>query len=215
MGSSGPGVAPDIRSVGTASLELADRGIPEAFFSDRRAHAIGPVHLVQARASLGHAIAAVNAAVASSVPGLNGVLVRPRPEAEGLLVLRHITLAIGLTGAIVLLMALLGIYAVMGYAVLQRTRIIGIMTALGASPGQVYRETILQGLKLVALGLAPGLIIGMAVERLINPAFWGGRNLSVWSYAALTMAFLVAGWTASHGAGRKGASVDPAIALRL
>src|SRR5580765_4211357 len=66
-----------------------------------------------------------------------------------------------------LLLAVIGIYGVMAYAVNQRTREIGIRMALGATRGEVQRMIVIQGFRLTLLGVVVGLAASLATSRLI------------------------------------------------
>lgn len=119
-----------------------------------------------------------------------------------------------LLGAVALTLAAMGVFAVMAYAVNQRTQEFGLRIALGASSGQVLRLVLGQGLRLAALGVAGGLVLTVAVTRLLT-AFLHGVHpldpvvLGVVS-ALLAVIALAACWLPAWRATR----VDPIVALR-
>lgn len=119
-----------------------------------------------------------------------------------------------LTGAVALAMAVLGIYPVTSYAVVQQTRTIGIQLALGASPERVYFDTLKRGLWLVGTGLFLGLALGALLELLVNPSFWGVSPFAIPVYAGTVIVFSFVGLAACHQASWRGARVEPAVALR-
>jgi len=80
-----------------------------------------------------------------------------------------------LLGSVALMLAAMGVYAVMAYAVSQRTQEFGVRMALGASPGQVLGLVVGQGLRLVALGIGIGLPLAGGITRLLT-AFLHGVN---------------------------------------
>ena len=123
------------------------------------------------------------------------------------------SLAAGL-GLISLLLAAVGLYSVMAYAVTQRTQEIGIRMALGARPLDVLGDILRRGMGLTAIGLAGGLVASFAVTHLIagmlvnvsatDPATFAGGALFLAAVAAL----------ASYLPARRATKVDPMITLR-
>jgi putative ABC transport system permease protein len=123
----------------------------------------------------------------------------------------------GLTASfagLALLLAAIGIYGVVSFAVAQRTREIGLRMALGASRGGVLRLVMGQGMKPVLAGIALGITGSFALSRLIGgflfdvpPTDW------VTFLAAPTVLFIVA-LTANLAPARRAACVDPIMALR-
>jgi predicted permease len=123
------------------------------------------------------------------------------------------SLAAGL-GLISLLLAAVGLYSVMAYAVTQRTQEIGIRMALGARPRDVLGDILRRGMGLTAIGLAAGLAASFAVTRLIagmlvnvsatDPATFAGGALFLVAVAAL----------ASYLPARRATKVDPMVTLR-
>jgi predicted permease len=123
------------------------------------------------------------------------------------------SLAAGL-GLISLLLAAVGLYSVMAYAVTQRTQEIGIRMALGARPLDVLGDILRRGMGLTAIGLAGGLVASFAVTHLIagmlvnvsatDPATFAGGAFFLAAVAAL----------ASYLPARRATKVDPMITLR-
>lgn len=208
------GVVTDRQVQTRGRVGISTVGAPDIYFSERQAIGSTPTHWVRARGSLGAAQAAVVAQVRAVAPGLRYFRVAQAREQEGVVVLRIIATVLLLTGAAALGMAVLGIYAVTSYAVVQRTRTIGIQLALGASPERVYLETIKRGLWLVGVGLFLGLALGGLLELLVNPSFWGASPFSIPVYAGTIILFSIVGIAACHQAGRRGARVEPAVALK-
>jgi len=121
---------------------------------------------------------------------------------------------LGAFGVVALLLAAVGLYGVVAFAVAQRTREIGIRVALGARSGEVLRLMLRQGLVLAGIGLAVGLPIAFAASRLLSGFLLGGGAADplafVLAAAALTAVTLVASWIPARRATR----VDPMVALR-
>jgi putative ABC transport system permease protein len=119
--------------------------------------------------------------------------------------------AFGLIGS---LLAAVGLYGLMAYAVTHRTREIGIRMALGARRRDVLKLVIGQGMWLVFVGLMIGLLASLAITRLMESLLFGvsPTDLATFVVGALSLAFvaLLACWIPA----RRAAKVDPMIALR-
>jgi predicted permease len=117
-------------------------------------------------------------------------------------------------GLLALLLSAIGLYAVVSSAVGQRTREIGIRTALGAQPGEVVRMFFAKGLALSAIGLALGLPLSMIVTRvLVTSLNWpitSSPMLGVATGAGVLMVASVAAWIPA----RRASTIDPLVALR-
>ena len=93
--------------------------------------------------------------------------------AESLARRRFHTLLLGAFGALALVLASVGIYGVVSYGVAQRTREIGIRTALGANRGDVLRLVFRQSLRLAAIGLVIGAVAAVGLTRFLSSLLFG------------------------------------------
>jgi putative ABC transport system permease protein len=113
-----------------------------------------------------------------------------------------------------LLLAALGIYGVMAYAVARRTHEIGIRMALGAQRADVLGMIMGQGMKLVAAGLAIGLAASLALTRLMTSLLYDVKPTDPLTYAAVALLLISIALAANLAPARRAVSVDPTVALR-
>jgi ABC-type antimicrobial peptide transport system permease subunit len=129
----------------------------------------------------------------------------PQRMASGLLLL---------LGAVALALAALGVYGVMSYAVAQRTQEFGVRLALGATPRDVVWLVVRHGLVLTAVGVAIGLVLSVAMTRLVAGFLNGVSPFDPVTYVAVPVFLAVVGLLASGLPARRATRVDPVIALR-
>ncbi len=111
-------------------------------------------------------------------------------------------------------LALMGIYGVVGFAVEQRTREIGIRVALGAPKAVIIRDLMSDGLKVIGAGVLIGLIVCVAVGRLLTTFVGGGFGDHVATSLFVAMAFAGFATGACYLPARRAAALDPVAALR-
>ncbi|HEV3455472.1 MAG TPA: ABC transporter permease [Thermoanaerobaculia bacterium] len=124
------------------------------------------------------------------------------------------TLLIGCFGALALLLAAVGIYGLVSYSVAQRTHEIGIRVALGAGRREVLRMVIVQGMGLVAAGLAVGLAVAWACSRLLADQLYEIKVTDPLTYAGVPLLLAAVALAANWLPARRATRVDPLEALR-
>ena len=127
---------------------------------------------------------------------------------------RFYTVLVGIFATIAAIVAGIGIYGVLSYAVAQRTREIGIRVALGAERRQVVGIVMRQGALLVALGLTMGLIGAAALTRYVSGMLFGITPLDAYTYVSVAAAFAALALLACFIPARRAARLDPLAALR-
>jgi putative ABC transport system permease protein len=127
---------------------------------------------------------------------------------------RFMTAMMSVFAAIALLLAGVGLYAVMAYAVSQRTHEIGIRLALGARSGDIMRLVTGQGLKLTLAGLALGMAGAFALTRVMEPLLYGVAPTDPLTFILISLALSGAALLACWIPARRATKVDPMIALR-
>jgi predicted permease len=121
---------------------------------------------------------------------------------------------LGIAGAMALALAVIGIYGVLAYVVSQRTREIGIRSALGARPGQLEQMFLRQGLALTGVGLAVGVVAAVALGRWMSSLLFGVGPLDPLTYVAALAVTMAAAALASYVPARRAATIDPIETLR-
>ena len=116
--------------------------------------------------------------------------------------------------ALGLLLSALGIYAVLSFAVNQRTQEIGVRLALGAKPGDVLKMVVGDGLRLFAMGLAVGVAAALALSRLMSHLLFGVSAGDPTSYVSVMAILAVVTLLACYLPARRAMRVQPMSALR-
>jgi ABC-type antimicrobial peptide transport system permease subunit len=113
-----------------------------------------------------------------------------------------------------LLLASLGVYAVVSFAVGRRTQEMGIRVALGASSTRIMRMVIGESLLSVGVGLAAGLLLAVLSMRALQGMLFGVGSTDAVTFVAASVLLLGAAGVAAYLPARRAARADPLLALR-
>ena len=127
---------------------------------------------------------------------------------------RFQALLLGLFAMLALLLACVGLYGVISYAVVQRTHEIGVRMALGAQPLDVLRLVIRQGLSLTLAGLGIGIVAGTFVTRVLTDMLFGVTPRDPLTFVGVPALLLLVALLACYIPARRATRIDPLIALR-
>ena len=124
------------------------------------------------------------------------------------------SVTLGIFAFVALLLASIGIYGVMAFAVTQRTQEIGIRIALGARSADVLKLVVKHGMKLALLGMVIGLAGSWAITRFIEKLLFGVQATDLLTFSVVSVCLLVAAFVACYLPARRATKVDPLVALR-
>jgi predicted permease len=127
---------------------------------------------------------------------------------------RFILFLMGLFSAIALSLAAIGMYGVMSYSVAQRTHEFGVRMALGAGKRDLLGMVTAQGLKLVLIGIACGVVLALVVARVLSSLVYGVGVRDGATFVVVSLVAALAGLIACYVPARRATKADPMVALR-
>ena len=127
---------------------------------------------------------------------------------------RYLSVLVGMFAVAALVLSVVGVYGVMAYFVEQHTRDIGIRLALGGEPSDVRRMVVLQGLRLVVVGVGLGVGASFLTARFLTTLLFGVSATDLRAMAAVPVALVAMAAVACLVPGRRAANLDPAEILR-
>jgi putative ABC transport system permease protein len=122
--------------------------------------------------------------------------------------------ALVLFGGLALLLASIGVYGLLSQSVAQRTRELGVRIAVGATPADVYRLVIGEGLRLTAVGLGAGVLMALAASRAISALLYGIAPTDGATFATVIGTLAAVAVMASYLPARRAMRVNPIETLR-
>ena len=127
---------------------------------------------------------------------------------------RFVAFLAGALAGIALLLACIGIAGVTTYSIVQRTGEIGIRVTLGARPAEILRMVLSQNFAPVAVGLAAGLVLSIAIAPLLRGLLFGVEPGDPFNYVAVLSILALVGGLACYFPARQATRLDPLVALR-
>jgi putative ABC transport system permease protein len=127
---------------------------------------------------------------------------------------RFTIILVGAFSALALILASIGIYGVISYSVVQRTREIGIRMALGASQGQILAMVIGGGARLALIGIAIGAVGALVLTQFIRSFLYGISPSDPLTFTGISLILACVAIAASYVPARRAMKVDPNVALR-
>jgi predicted permease len=146
--------------------------------------------------------------------GIDAIVPMEQLEATSRSQQRFYAVMLGVFAAVSSILAAIGVYGVLAYAVAQSTKEIGVRMALGARAGQVLAMIMRRGLTLTAVGVGLGLMAAAAGSRAIESMLFGITPLDPPTFIAVAVGFAIIAALASYWPARHATQVDPAITLR-
>jgi putative ABC transport system permease protein len=128
--------------------------------------------------------------------------------------LAYVAVMLAVLGGIALVLASVGVYGLMAFAVSERTHEIGIRMALGAQPGQILALVLRRGVLLTFSGMALGLVAAHALARVLSGLIFGVSATDWLTFVGIPLLLAVVAFLACYVPARRAIRVDPMVALR-
>jgi predicted permease len=159
---------------------------------------------------------AIRAEVRAADPNLPAPTMTTLAQATSVALLpQRVAVAVtGVLGAAGLLLAAIGLYGVLSFAVAQRTRELGVRIALGATSSDVVKLIVGQGMRLAGTGMAIGVALALGAARLLTPFLFGVSPADPITFLAIGAVLTSAVLVASYLPARRASKADPVVSLR-
>jgi predicted permease len=205
------GVAADVRSI-----ELREEAAPEFYLSALQDTFQNMSLVIHTSVEPGSVSAAVRQAAAEvdKSAAVSDVKTLEHIVNQAVAQPRFNLFLLGLFSCVALLLSAAGIYGVTAYSVTQRTHEFGIRMALGAQVGDVLKMIMRQGMLLIVVGVAIGIVASLALTRLLRTLLFGVSATDPLTFVAITALLMVVALLACYVPARRATKVDPLVALR-
>jgi predicted lysophospholipase L1 biosynthesis ABC-type transport system permease subunit len=197
---------------------LTEDPMPTMFFPILQSPSTSAILIVRMRPNSGYQSYELAASMRNALrkldPGLPVTIeTRDKPLDSTLFGPRIATIALGVLGGMGAMLSITGIFGMAAYSVSKRLRELGIRVALGAQRGEVLRAALGRPLKLLALGSAAGLGLGLLATKVLAFIVYQATPRDPLVLAGVVLAMLVLGLVATWIPARRALSVDPLILL--
>jgi len=175
-----------------------------------------PTIVVRTEIPAGAAVGELRAAVSAidSAIAVDRIETMQQLVSESVAQPRFRTMILAAFSLVALVMASIGIYGVMNYLVIQRTREFGIRLSLGATPTDVLRLVLVRAVTLISAGTCLGLAGSVLLVQLITKLLFGTAPLDPLTFAAVPVLLAAVALVASYIPARRATRIDPIVALR-
>jgi predicted permease len=208
------GVAPDVKHI-----SLREKSIPEIFviYTQKQWPSMSNMRVaLRTKVDPASMTKSVRVAIHSGDPDLPLAKIATLTTLvnDSLSQPRFAMLLLAAFSLLALLLASIGMYGVISYAVAQRLQEIGIRMALGAERRNVFGMVLGHGARLAGLGIAIGLVVALGVTRLMSSFLYGIESTDPFTFAAVSLLLLATALLACYLPARRATRVDPMVALR-
>jgi len=204
--------------VGRVKMESLsdDSNRVQGYFSFSQVPFSGMTVIVKGNGDPNQLVASARAQVRSIDPDQPIYNIRTMDEIRGEAVApqRLNLMLLSIFAGIAFVLAVVGIYGVMSYAVTQRTHEIGIRMAIGAQPRDVFRMILGQGMLLTIIGMVVGLVGAFALTRLMATMLFAVKPTDPATFAGVALLLATVALVACYIPGRRATKVDPVNSLR-
>jgi putative ABC transport system permease protein len=133
--------------------------------------------------------------------------------ADSMADLSFMMIALGLSAGLALVLGMVGLYGILSATVAERTRELGVRIALGAQPGRVRRMVVVQGIRVVVVGIVVGIVVVLFGARALDSLLYGVPAYDAVTIVVASLAMLLVGLAASWIPAYRASAVDPARTL--
>jgi len=158
----------------------------------------------------------VRSEVVAVDPELSLYSIKPLDEviSDSIVGIAYVAVMMGILGIIALVLASVGVYGVMSYAVSERTNEIGIRMAMGATANDIQRMVLKKGALLTLIGMGIGLPVAFALASALSSLLFGVKVADPVAFIVLPLVLAAVATLASYLPSRRAVRVDPLVALR-